>query len=186
MGYFSGYWADLKDSSLDGLGYQGMHLWTYAFLFFVGCKAASHRWLERIDKQLAFSWLRLSLVITLALLASSYVAFIPRHNKTSWEFISPLMAFLTPLIGWGFIAAVLTWSKAHEQLDSHWLIKAGKDSFGAYLIHMPILYGSFMSLHLLGLTNIWILSLSASILAIILSFWGSHQLRTIPAIRRII
>jgi hypothetical protein len=43
-----------------------------------------------------------------------------------------------------------------------------------------------MTLHLSGLTNIWILSLSASILAIILSFWGSHQLRTIPAIRRII
>jgi hypothetical protein len=54
------------------------------------------------------------------------------------------------------------------------------------LIHMPILYGCFMPLYLLGITNIWILSLSATILAIVLSFWGSHQLRNIPAVRRII
>ena len=186
MGYFSGYWADLKDSSLDGLGYQGMHLCTYAFLFFFGCKAASHRWLERIDKQLAFSWLRLSLLITLALLASNYVAFIPRHNKTSWEFISPLMAFLTPLIGWGFIAAVITWSQAHEQLDSHWLIKAGKDSFGAYLIHIPLLAGAMVTFYSLGIKNIWILGLGSTVIAIFLAFIASHQLRKIKAIRQII
>jgi hypothetical protein len=64
--------------------------------------------------------------------------------------------------------------------------QAGRDGFGAYLIHMPILYGCFMPLYLLGITNIWILSLSATILAIVLSFWGSHQLRNIPAVRRII
>ena len=186
MGYFSGYWADLKDSSLDGLGYQGMHLCTYAFLFFFGCKAASHLWLERIDKQLAFSWLRLSLLITLALLASNYVAFIPRHNKTSWEFISPLMAFLTPLIGWGFIAAVITWSQAHEQLDSHWLIKAGKDSFGAYLIHIPLLAGAMVTFYSLGIKNIWILGLGSTVIAIFLAFIASHQLRKIKAIRQII
>ena len=39
------------------------------------------------------------------------------------------MAFLTPLIGWGFIAAILTWSQAHEQLDSHWLIKSRQGQF---------------------------------------------------------
>ena len=186
MGYFSGYWADLKDSSLDGLGYQGMHLWTYAFLFFVGCKAASHRWLERINKKLAFSWLCLSLLITLALLVSNCAAFMPRHNKTSWEFVSPLLAFLTPLIGWGFIAAVLTWSQAHEQLDSHWLIKAGKDSFGAYLIHIPLLAGAMVTFYSLGIKNIWILGLGSTIMAVFLAFTASHQLRKIQAIRQII
>ena len=186
MGHFSGFWADLKDSNLDGLGYQGMHLWTYIFLFFFGCKAASHRWLERIDKQLALTWLRLSLVITLVLLASNYVAFTPRINKTSWEFISPLMAFLTPLIGWGFIAAVLTWSQDHEQLDSHWLIKAGNDSFGAYLIHIPLLAGAIVTLYSLGIKNIWMLGLGSTVMAIFLSFITSHQLRKIHAIRKII
>ena len=83
-------------------------------------------------------------------------------------------------------AIALYWTQHHEHVGGAWLAEAGKDGFGAYLIHMPILYGSFMSLHRSGLTNIWILSLSASLLAIILSFWGSHQLRTIPAIRRII
>ena len=186
MGHFTGFWADLKDSNLDGLGYQGMHVWTYGFLFFIGCKAASHRWLERINKRLALTWLRLSLVLTLALLASNYSAFLAAPNKVSLELITPLMTFLTPLIGWGFIAAILTWSQANEQLDSDWLTKAGNDSFGAYLIHIPLLAGAMVTFYLLGIKNIWVLGLGSTSIAILLSFAASHQLRKIQVIRQII
>ena len=186
MGHFTGFWADLKDSNLDGLGYQGMHVWTYGFLFFIGCKAASHRWLERINKRLALTWLRLSLVLTLALLASNYSAFLPAPRKDSLELITPLMTFLTPLIGWGFIAAILTWSQTHEQLNSDWLTKAGNDSFGAYLIHIPLLAGAMVAFYLLGIKNIWVLGLGSTSIAILLSFAASHQLRKIQVIRQII
>ena len=186
MGHFTGFWADLKDSNLDGLGYQGMHIWTYGFLFFIGCKAASHRWLERINKRLALTWLRLSLVLTLALLASNYSAFLAAPNKVSLELITPLMTFLTPLIGWGFIAAIVTWSQANERLDSDWLTKAGNDSFGAYLIHIPLLAGAMVTFYLLGIKNIWVLGLGSTSIAILLSFVASHQLRKIQVIRQII
>ena len=186
MGHFTGFWADLKDSNLDGLGYQGMHVWTYGFLFFIGCKAASHRWLERINKRLALTWLRLSLVLTLALLASNYSAFLAAPSKDSLELITPLMTFLTPLIGWGFIAAILTWSQTHEQLNSDWLTKAGNDSFGAYLIHIPLLAGAMVTFYLLGIKNIWVLGLGSTSIAILLSFAASHQLRKIQVIRQII
>ena len=186
MGHFTGFWADLKDSNLDGLGYQGMHIWTYGFLFFIGCKAASHRWLERINKRLALIWLRLSLLITIALLASNYAPFLPAHSKASLELITPFMTFLTPLIGWGFIAAILTWSQDYERLDSHWLTKAGKDSFGAYLIHIPILAGAMVTFYSLGIKNIWALGLGSTSMAIFLSFFASHQLRKIQAIKQII
>ena len=163
MGHFSGFWTDLKDSNFDGLGYQGMHLWTYGFLFFVGCKAASHQWLERINKRLALRWLYLSLVATLALMTANYAPFILSHSKESLELITPLMAFSTPFIGWGFIAAILSLSQANEQLDSHWLAKAGKDSFGAYLIHIPVLAGAMLSCYSLGIKNIWILGFGATL-----------------------
>ncbi len=64
------------------------------------------------------------------------------------------MAFLTPLIGWGFIAAILTWNQGHEKLNSNWLVNAGKDSFGAYSIHTPILAGVMVSFYSLGIKNI--------------------------------
>ena len=186
MGNFSGFWLNLKDSNFDGLGYQGMHFWTYGFLFFFGCKAASHQWLEQIDKRLALRWLYLSLLITLALLASNYSPLIPPLNKATFENITPLMTFLTPLIGWGFIAATLTWSQAHEQIDSHWLVKAGRDSFGAYLIHIPLLAGAMVTFYSLGIQNIWMLGLGSTTIAIFLSFFASHQLRKIPTFRQII
>jgi peptidoglycan/LPS O-acetylase OafA/YrhL len=125
-------------------------------------------------------------VLTLALLASNYSAFLAAPNKVSLELITPLMTFLTPLIGWGFIAAILTWSQANEQLDSDWLTKAGNDSFGAYLIHIPLLAGAMVTFYLLGIKNIWVLGLGSTSIAILLSFAASHQLRKIQVIRQII
>ena len=186
MSHFSNFWISLKETNLDGLGYQGMHLWTYGFLFAFGCKAASHHWLERISQRLAIRWFQASLLISFMFLAILITTVQGGDIEVVLQQAWPTLSALIPFVGWGYMAIALYWTQHHEHVGGAWLAEAGKDGFGAYLIHMPILYGSFMSLHRSGLTNIWILSLSASILAIILSFWGSHQLRTIPAIRRII
>ena len=186
MGHFTGFWSNLKNSHLDGLGYQGMHLWTYCFLFFVGCKAASHQWLERINKQHALRWLQLSLLITLVLVATNHAPFQVPLNETSSQTVTPIMQFLSPLIGWGYMAAILAWSQDHQQPEKHWLVKAGKDSFGAYLIHIPLLAGTMITSYSLGVRNVWLLGLGSTAIAIFLSFLLSHQLRRIAAIRRII
>ena len=60
-----GFWACLRSSSLDGLGFQGMYLSTDAFLVVVSCKAAYHRWLERIDTRLAIRLFRVSIGLSL-------------------------------------------------------------------------------------------------------------------------
>ena len=186
MSHFSSFWINLKETNLDGLGYQGMHVWTYVFLFAFGCKAASHHWVERINKRLAIHWFQASLLISFTFLATFITKVQGGDTEIVLQQLWPTLSAFIPFVGWGYMAIFLYWTKHHEQVGGTWLAEAGKDGFGAYLVHMPILYGSFMTLHLSGVTNIWILSLSASILAIILSFWGSHQLRTIPAVRRII
>ena len=186
MSHFSSFWINMKETILDGLGYQGMHLFTYGFLFAVGCKAASHRWIERINQRLAYSWFQASVLISLIFLALMIATLKGGINTTFIPRIWPILSALIPFVGWGYMAIFLYWTQHHEHVGGAWLAKAGRDSFGAYLIHMPVLYGSFMTLYLLGLNNIWILSLLATILAIILSFWGSHQLRNIPSVRRII
>ena len=96
------------------------------------------------------------------------------------------MEFLTPLIGWGYMAAILAWSQDHQQTEQQWLVQAGKDSFGAYLIHIPLLAGTMITSYSLGVRNIWLLGLGSTVIAIFISFSASHQLRRIPAIKRII
>ena len=186
MSYFSGFWVDLKDSNFDGLGYQGIHLWTYGFLFFLGCKAASHQWLERIDKRLAIQWLQLSVGLTVCLLAANHARLMFSLSRDYFQLITPIMTFLTPLIGWGFIAAILTWNQEHEHSNSDWLVRAGKDSFGAYLVHIPLLAGAMVGFYTIGIRNIWIIAVGATAIAIVLSFSASHQLRRIPFIKTII
>ncbi len=186
MGSNTEFWTRLKDTNLDGLGYQGMHLWTYAFLFALGCKAASHHWLERINKHLAVRWFQGSLLASFAVLALMLTSADGGSHEGLLNQAWPVLSFLIPFIGWGYIAIFLHWKQHHESIGGTWLAKAGGDSFGAYLIHMPILYIAIMSIYLLGLKDIWLLSLSATFLAIILSFWGSHLLRSVSLIRRII
>ena len=186
MSHFSNVWINLKETNLDGLGYQGMHLFTYGFLFAVGCKAASHRWIERINQRLAYSWFQASLFISLTFLTVMIATILMGNNSYFLQQAWPILSAFIPFVGWGYMAIFLTWTQHHEHIGGAWLAEAGRDSFGAYLIHMPVLYGCFMPLYLSGVTNIWILGLAATILAIVLSFWGSHQLRNIPAIRRII
>ena len=163
-----------------------MHLWTYAFLFFTGCKAASHQWLELINKRLALRWLQLSLALILCLLAANYAPAIASLDRADLQPTKPIMAFLRPLIGWGFIATILGWNQGHEKLTSNWLVNAGKDSFGAYLIHIPILAGVMVSFYSLGIKNIWIIGLGSTAIAIVLSFSISPQLRRIPIAKDII
>ena len=186
MSHFSNLWINLKETNLDGLGYQGMHLFTYGFLFAVGCKSASHRWLERINQRFAYSWFQASLLISLTFLAVMVATILMGNNSYFLQQARPILSAFIPFVGWGYMAIFLTWTQHHEHIGGAWLAEAGRDGFGAYLIHMPVLYGCFMPLYLSGVTNIWILGPSATILAIVLSFWGSHQLRNIPAIRRII
>ena len=64
-------WTALGRSPLNGLGAQGMHMFTYAFLFFLGCKASFHRWLERLNTHLVVRWFRFSVALALGLLTIS-------------------------------------------------------------------------------------------------------------------
>ena len=124
--------------------------------------------------------------LTVCLLAANHARLIFSLNREYFQPITPIMTFLTPLIGWGFIAAILTWNQEHEQLSSNWLVRAGKDSFGAYLVHIPLLAAAMVGFYTIGIKNIWIIAMGATAIAIVLSFSASHQLRRIPFVRTII
>ncbi|MBT66545.1 MAG: acyltransferase [Synechococcus sp. NP17] len=179
-------WAALSRSPFDGLASQGMHIFTYAFLFFLGCKASFHRWLERLDAHLVVRWFRFSVVLALSLLAITIVlAFGGGGNVAHAREISFLMTLLNPFIGWGVMAYLLLWFQRHGQRCGPWLATAGIDSFGAYIIHPLVLVLVLEAIGFIGL-NHWLIFLAASALGIVISFGLIHQLRRIPAVAMVI
>jgi hypothetical protein len=178
-------WAALRRSPLDGLGYQGMHIFTYAFLFFLGCKASFHRWLERLNTHLIVRWFRFSVALALCLLAISLVLTFNGSMTSEFGKLSLLGALLNPFIGWGMVAYLLLWFQRNENYCGHWLATAGVDSFGAYIIHPLVLVVLLETIGFIGL-NHWLIALSASAIGIMISFGISHQLRRIPSVARII
>ena len=178
-------WAVLVRSPLDGLGVQGMHVFTYAFLFFLGCKASFHRWLERLDAHLVVRWFRFSVVLALSLLVLDVVLAFNGAISTQAGKLSVLVSLLNPFIGWGVMAYLLLWFQRNENRCGQWLATAGVDSFGAYIIHPLVLVVVLEAIGFIGL-NHWLIYLAATALGIVISFGLSHQLRRIQAIAKVI
>jgi hypothetical protein len=178
-------WIALARSPLNGLGAQGMHIFTYAFLFFLGCKASFHRWIERLNTHLVVRWFRFSVALALCLLAIALVLTFNGSMSSEFGKLSLLGTFLNPFIGWGMIAYLLLWFQRNENQCGQWLATAGVDSFGAYVIHPLVLVIVLTTIGFIGF-NHWLIALAASILGIIISFGISHQLRRIPSVARII
>ena len=178
-------WAALRSTPLDGLGFQGMHIFTYAFLFFLGSKASFHRWLERLNSHLVVRWFRFSVALALCLLAISLVLTFNGSMSSESGKLTILGAFLNPFIGWGMIAYLLLWFQRNETKYGQWLATAGIDSFGAYIIHPLVLVVLLEAIGFIGL-NHWLIAIAASAIGIIISFGISHQLRRIPSVARII
>nr|WP_255359973.1 acyltransferase [Synechococcus sp. MIT S9504] len=178
-------WAALTRSPLDGLGAQGMHVFTYAFLFSLGCKASNYRWLERLDSHLVIRWFRFSIVLALSLLAICLVLTFNGSMSDEFGRLYLLTAFLNPLIGWGVIAYLLLWFQRNEKNCGNWLAAAGVDSFGTYIVHPIVLVVLLKTISLFSL-NPWLIALSAIPIGIIISFGLTHQLRRIPTVAKII
>ena len=178
-------WVALVRSPLNGLGAQGMHIFTYAFLFFLGCKASFHQWLERLDSHLVVRWFRFSLASALCFLAIALVLTFNGSMSSESGKLVLLSALLSPFMGWGIIAYLLLWFQHNEHRCGQWLATAGVDSFGAYVIHSLVLVIVLMTIGFIGL-NHWLVALSASVLGISISFGITHQLRRIPFVARVI
>ena len=178
-------WVFVARLPLGGLETQGSHVFTYAFLFFLGCKASSHRWLERLNHHLVVRWFRFSIAVALSLLAICLVLAFNGSLGNQWGNVSLLANFLNPFIGWGMMGYLLLWFQRNENRFGQWLANAGVDSFGAYIIHTLVLVIVLEVIGFIGL-NPWLITAAGISLGIIISFGTIHQLRRIPAVARVI
>ena len=178
-------WAALWRTPLNGLAAQGNHIFTYAFLFFFGCKASYHCWFERLDTRLVVWWFRLSIFIVLGVLGLRLsLAF--NANLADDFANNPLLGyFLYPFIAWGILSYLMMWFQRSEDRFGQWLATAGVNSYGAYIIHSLVLVVVLMAVGFIGI-HPWLIAIVATVMSTIISFGIAGQLRRIPAVARVL
>ena len=181
----SSLWAALIRSPLNGLGAQGMHIFTYAFLFFLGCKASFHRWFERLDSHLVVKWFRLSVFILLGFLGLALTLSFNANLAPQFANVAVLVNFSYPFIAWGVLSYLFLWFQRHEDRFGQWLANAGVNSYGAYAIHSLVLVVVLMAVGFIGI-NPWLIAIIATFFTSIISFGLAGQLRRIPAVARVL
>ena len=178
-------WTALINSPLIGLGAQGMHVFTYAFLFCLGCKASFHNWFEQLDTHLVMKWFRLS---TFLLLSQFGLSMTLSFNADLLENPARLVLlgnFLYPFIGWGVMSYLIMWFQRNEDRLGQWLATAGINSYGAYIIHSLVLVFVLLAIGLTGI-NPWLTAMTATVLSTIISFGLAGQLRRISTVARML
>ena len=178
-------WSALSRSPLNALAIQGPHVFTYAFLFFLGCKASCHRWFERLDGHLVLKWIRLSMFLLLSQFGLSMaVSFNNGLLEKDASLVFPGV-FFYPFIAWGILSYLFLWFQRNEDRFGTWLATAGINSYGAYVIHSLVLVVVLMAIGFAGI-NPWLIAISSTVLSVFISFGLAGQLRRIPAVARIL
>ena len=178
-------WSALSRSPLNALAIQGPHFFTYAFLFFLGCKASFHQWFERLDTYLVMKWIRLSLFLLLSVLGLSMALSFNANLIDKPAKIVLLVYFLYPFIGWGVMSYLIMWFQRNGDRFGKWLAIAGINSYGAYIIHSLVLVVVLMAVGFIGI-NPWLIAMISTLFSILISFGLAGQLRRVPAVAKIL
>ena len=178
-------WTALINSPLIGLGAQGMHIFTYAFLFCLGCKASFHLWFEQLDTHLVVKWFRLSTFLLLSQFGLSMTLSFNADLLANPATLVLLGNFLYPFIGWGVMSYLIMWFQRNEDRFGQWLATAGINSYGAYVIHSLVLVFVLLAVGFVEI-NPWLIVMTATLLSTIISFVLAGQLRRISTVARIL
>ena len=178
-------WSALLRSPLGGLGAQGPHIFTYAFLFTLGCKASFHNWLEQLDSHLVVKWFRLSVFLLLSLFGLFMALSFNADLLEKPAKLVLLVYFLYPFIAWGIMPYLIMWFQRNENRFGQWLAAAGLNSYGAYVIHTLVLVVALLAFGFLGI-NPWLIAIISTAVSVFISFGLTGQLRRIPAVAKIL
>ena len=178
-------WSALGRSPLNALALQGPHIFTYAFLFFFGCKASYHRWFERLDGYLVVKWIRLSMFLLLSQFGLSMAVSFNAGLLEKPALFALAGVFFYPFIAWGIMSYLFLWFQRNEAHFGTWLATAGINSYGAYVIHTLVLVVVLLAIGFTGI-NPWLIAIISTVFSVFISFGLSGQLRRIPAVARIL
>lgn len=157
----------------------------YILLFFTGCAAARHKWLERIDWRYARPWVFLSLLLAVSLpfIAGSCPdgsAFSGGMNRYALTY-----ALWDPFISWGIMLGLLFAVRRFLNGTNAFVQALARASYATYIIHATVLVATSVALR--GWTAAPVMKWAAvSAIAVCASFALSAILVRIPGIKKVI
>lgn len=132
------------------LGLQLGYFASYVFLFALGCVAARHRWLERVDRRQALAWRTVTLLtipvlfIVAALSGALEGRPVDFNGGLGWPAI--VYAFWEPFVAWGVIAWLLVVFRERFDAPGPMWLQWGAQAYGAFIVHAPIVVGLAVAL----------------------------------------
>ncbi len=165
-------------------GFQLGYFASYVALFAVGVQARRNGWLDRLPRRS----LRLAMAAGLIALPMLPVALLstdaPRF-ETGFSSAAIVYAFWEPLVALGAIAALIFWSQRRGNRAAAFWAWAAANSYGAFILHAPILVALSRALDALGAPHS--VALPLSVIATALAAFGlTALLRRSALVRRVV
>jgi hypothetical protein len=170
-------------------GLQLGYFASYTFLFALGCRAASGRWLERVSAGQARGWAIVSVLalplVFIAAALSGALSGQPVNFNGGLGLPAVVYAFWEPFVAWGIIASLLYVFRTRFNTASARWSRWGSQAYGAFIVHAPVLVGvSVLAADWKGPVLLKFVGVTAAATA--LSFVIAGWLRRLPGANRIL
>lgn len=165
-------------------GFQIGYFASYVVLFAVGVQAGRRGWLDRLPTRSL--WLAMAIgVAALPLLPLALLSTDAPRFETGFSVAAVVYAFWEPLVALGAIAALLLWSQRRGDRGAVFWSWAAANSYGAFILHAPILVAVCRVLEVSGIGDGVALPLSV-VLTAVLAFGLTALLRRSALVRRVV
>lgn len=165
-------------------GFQLGYLASYVALFAVGVQAGRNGWLDRLP--CSSLWLAMTVgLVALPILPVALLSTDAPRFDTGFSPAAIVYAFWEPLVALGAIAALIFWSQRRGNRAAAFWAWAAAHSYGAFILHAPILVAVSRAMDAVGTPHAAALPLS--IVATALAAFGlTALLRRSALVRRVV
>lgn len=165
-------------------GFQPGYFASYIVLFAVGVQAGRNGWLDRLPRRSL--WLAMTVgLVALPILPAALLSTDAPRFETGFSPAAVVYAFWEPLVALGAIAALIFWSQHRGDRAAAFWARAAANSYGAFILHAPILVAVSRALDAIGTPHG--VALPLAVTATALSAFGlTALLRRSALMRRVV
>ena len=120
---------------------------TYVVLFYVGCRAARSRWLERVEWSHAMPWVAATFIAIFALPMVGNLCHDGAQFTGGWNVVALFYSMWEPFVAWGVILGLLYATQKYLSGTNPFMAGLARGSFAVYCIHAPVLVGLTVLAH---------------------------------------
>ena len=165
-------------------GFQPGYFASYIVLFAVGVQAGRSGWFDRLPRRSQVLAMASGLIAVPILPAALLPSAAPQF-ETGFSLAAVVYAFWEPLVALGAISALIFWSQRYGDRAAGFWSRMAANSYGAFILHAPILVALCRALESLGTPHGVALPLSVVATAVA-AFGLTALIRRSAWVRRVI